>query len=376
METRNTSAIAFYCRASKKDKQGYSPIEVSVTINKQRVFIYTPRKEKPQTFNKLLKQRTSNELTTFLMLYREKVNEAMNILLKLNKEISATEIKKILKGGIGEKTITIEMVVREFLTSVGQRTIGLDQLKRYHQVGDFLIYLFGKGKDVKEITVADMRTIYARIARENKPSTAGGKMAKVKSIFAFALESGYITTTPTIGIKIKKERPKVEYLTSEELRNIQTKELHTPRLDAVRDLFLLQCYSGLSFSDLQEMDPNKIETINGASVYKGERKKTKIPFISVLAPNFLTIIKKYGNRIPKMSNQKNNAYLKEIGVLCGIEKNLHTHLARKTYAHTLIEAGVSMEVIAKCLGHSNTRITEAIYAIPSTERIVNAANIW
>ena len=98
METRNTSAIAFYCRASKKDKQGYSPIEVSITINKQRVFIYTPRKEKPQVFSKLLKQRTSNELTTFLMLYRDKVNEAMNSLLKLNKQISATEIKKIMKN--------------------------------------------------------------------------------------------------------------------------------------------------------------------------------------------------------------------------------------------------------------------------------------
>ena len=376
METRNTSAIAFYCRASKKDKQGYSPIEVSITINKQRVFIYTPRKEKPQVFSKLIKQRTSNELTTFLMLYRDKVNEAMNSLLKLNKQISATEIKKILKDGVGEKTQTIETVVAEFLASVGQRTIGLDHLKRYHQVGEFLIDFFGKEKDVKEITVADMRTIYARIARQNKPSTAGGKMAKVKSIFAFALESGYITTNPTSGIRIKKERPKVEYLTSEELHRIQTKELHTPRLDAVRDLFLLQCYSGLSFSDLQEMDPAKIETINGASVYKGERKKTKIPFVSVLAPPFLTILKKYGNRVPKMSNQKNNAYLKEIGVLCTIEKNLHTHLARKTYAHTLIEAGVSMEVIAKCLGHSNTRITEAIYAIPSTERIVTAANIW
>jgi site-specific recombinase XerD len=60
-----------------------------------------------------------------------------------------------------------------------------------------------------------------------------------------------------------------------------------------------------------------------------------------------------------MSNQKMNAYLKELADLCGITKKLTTHVARYTAATVVFLANnVSMENVAKILGHSNTKMTQ------------------
>ena len=72
-----------------------------------------------------------------------------------------------------------------------------------------------------------------------------------------------------------------------------------------------------------------------------------------------------------LSNQKYNAYLKEVADLCHIEKNLHTHLARKTYATHLLNSGVRLSVVSKTMGHSNTSITEQVYAHIETDTVIS-----
>jgi integrase len=82
----------------------------------------------------------------------------------------------------------------------------------------------------------------------------------------------------------------------------------------------------------------------------------------------LSILRKYelkrdGNYLlPVMSNAKYNLYLKEIAELCGIQKNVTSHLARHTFATTVTYAnGVSIESISKMLGHTKISTTQ-IYA--------------
>jgi site-specific recombinase XerD len=73
--------------------------------------------------------------------------------------------------------------------------------------------------------------------------------------------------------------------------------------------------------------------------------------------------------IPQISNGKYNAYLKEIGVIVGIEKNLTTHVARKTFGNLLLDKGVSLEVVSSMYGHSNTKTTLSYYVDISEKRI-------
>ena len=81
----------------------------------------------------------------------------------------------------------------------------------------------------------------------------------------------------------------------------------------------------------------------------------------------LQIIKKYDGKqsddkvLPVMSNQKMNEYLKEIGALCGINKDLTFHLARHSFATLTLTKGVTIESVSKMLGHTNIKTTQ-IYA--------------
>lgn len=63
--------------------------------------------------------------------------------------------------------------------------------------------------------------------------------------------------------------------------------------------------------------------------------------------------------LPVLSNQKSNAFLKEIAALCGINKPLTTHLARHTFATTItLTNGVPIESVSKMLGHKDLRTTQ------------------
>ena len=102
--------------------------------------------------------------------------------------------------------------------------------------------------------------------------------------------------------------------------------------------------------------------MSGGYYIQKPRKKTGTVFTSVVLPEGVEIWKKYGGKLPIMSCQHLNGYLKEIETICGITKKLHTHLARKSYACRLLRSGVRLEVVSKTLGHSSTKITQAAYA--------------
>lgn len=158
-------------------------------------------------------------------------------------------------------------------------------------------------------------------------------------------------------------------LSLEEVRKLQAATMDE-RLGKVRDLFLFQCYSCLAYCDLAKFDVKKIEEIDGKKYYSGRRGKTKVRFTIPLLLPALDILEKYKNKLPLISNVKYNAYLKEVTAAAGIEKHLTTHWARHTGATLLLNAGVPIEVVSKVCGHSNTQITQKIYAKMLSKTIV------
>lgn len=85
-------------------------------------------------------------------------------------------------------------------------------------------------------------------------------------------------------------------------------------------------------------------------------------FCFILLRPAMEILRKYGYRLPVVSNVKYNLYLKAVAQSAGIDKPLTTHWARHTGATLLLNEGVDMEVVAKILGHSSTKITRSTYA--------------
>lgn len=196
----------------------------------------------------------------------------------------------------------------------------------------------------------------------------------LNSFILDAMDEGLVPRNPYKWVCIDKgeERGINKYLTLEEFRRIQEAVLPTESLERVRDLFVFQTYTCLSYADLREFNPDAIVPVKGMKVYVGCREKTTKDFTIPLLPKALEILRQYNNILPVISNVKYNLYLKLVAQAAGIEKPVSTHWARHTGATLLLNAGVPMQIVSKICGHSSTKITEQVYAKLLDETVVEA----
>jgi integrase/recombinase XerD len=148
----------------------------------------------------------------------------------------------------------------------------------------------------------------------------------------------------------------------------------------VKDGFLFMCYTGLSYSDLQQLKLENINsTINGNKIIKISRKKTNEYCMIPLVNRALQIIEKYSNHpfvvnngyaLPVISNKKMNDYIKEMVKIIGIKKTVSCHVARHSFATNALEMGVPIETVSKALGHSSIKTTQ-IYAKITESKLCN-----
>lgn len=197
----------------------------------------------------------------------------------------------------------------------------------------------------------------------------------LNSFIIDAIDDGYLERNPYKYVNIKKKEDDDglhRYLTPEEFHKLKRTKLPTDSLEHVRDVFVFQTYTCLSYTDLRNFDSNKLLTIKGMRVYVGKRGKTGKQFTIPLLSPALDILKKYNGRLPIISNVKYNEYLKVVAQAAGIDKPVSTHWARHTGATLLLNDGVDIKIIARICGHSSTKITEQVYAKLLDETVVDA----
>jgi integrase len=194
-------------------------------------------------------------------------------------------------------------------------------------------------------------------------------IACCRKIVLQAIRKGGLQRDPFLGFTMALREVDREALNKDELQVMATRQFPCNRLTQVRDMFLFSCYTGLAYIDLKKLRRNEISTgIDGGKWIFTKRKKTDTPSRIPLLPDALNILAKYESHpaclvrelvLPILSNQKMNAYLKEIGDLCGIQKNLTFHIARHTFATTVtLSNGVPIETVSKILGHTNLKTTQ------------------
>ncbi|WP_245545054.1 site-specific integrase [Flagellimonas ruestringensis] len=154
-----------------------------------------------------------------------------------------------------------------------------------------------------------------------------------------AVAHEWISKDPFYIYKVQFKTLEREFLSKQELQTLVDKEITGEHLNVVQDMFVFCCYTGLSYIDVQKLHPDNITThIDGSLWIKSKRTKTKTRLGIPLLPTAQAILEKYQDHpkvfngdcvLPVLSNQKSNAYLKEIADLCGIKKNLTTqHYAK------------------------------------------------
>ena len=237
-----------------------------------------------------------------------------------------------------------------------------EMMSRKTKVADFPI------KNLNGEMIRDFEA-FLKIEKRVAQNTMIRYMKCLKKVVNLAIANGWITVNPFAGIKFHEKEVVREFLTMDELMTIYQKEFSLPRLALVRDVFIFSAFTGLAFIDVQQLAAEHIvQDNNGHYWIRKTRQKTNnmcnIPLLDIP----LAILKKYENHptcikrgvlLPVPCNQNMNSYLKEIADVCGIQKHLSTHLARHSYATSVrLANGVSIENVAKMLGHSNIKMTQ------------------
>lgn len=207
---------------------------------------------------------------------------------------------------------------------------------------------------------------YLKTVKKHKQTTINKAIQRFRKPIRVAVAENYLEKDPFLQFKTKGAKKEVVYLTPEELKTLEKHTFSQSRLQFIKDLFVFSCYTGLPYMELMNLKHNNIEDGFDANKWiKIKRVKTSKLLSIPLLPMASDIINKYDEVdyvFPRISNQKYNSYLKEIAVIAGIEKNLTTHIARKTFATTvLLYNDVPMEIVSELLGHSNMTITQAHY---------------
>lgn len=362
---RNTFNINVYCRSSKADKNGLAPLEISILINGKRCFIQLPRKEKPEVFKKAVESKRNNEIKDYISEIHSQFNYIQLDMLKNHIPLTSDSLREYYRNG-GFKPYTVADLFTEFLTINGRR-IGKDLTKaayqKYEYVRDLFYTQVSPTTEVCNITCSMIENFYIYLQSRYNVATSASHITRLKTVITFAMNDGHLQINPFKNIKVKHYKKKIEFLTEQELDKLYTTEIENKSLSNVRDAFILQSYCGLAYCDLNNLQNSDIKIDGEGNHYiTKQRQKTGTEFTTVILPRGVEILKKHDYHLKILTNQKYNEYLKQVAILCGIDKHLTTHIARKTFCCMLLNRGVSINTVAKCAGHSDIKITKSYYA--------------
>jgi site-specific recombinase XerD len=320
----------------------------------------------------------SKSINAYLNTVRYKINDHYRQMLEGNKLITPETIKNAYLG-VKEKGKSLIDVFKYHNSQVKEllhKDFSLGTYERYctalSHTQEFIQWKYKTTDiEIKEVSYEFVTEFeyYLKTIRKCSHNTAIKYITNLKKIIRICIGHGWINRDPFTNYKIQLREVEREYLLENEIQEIANKEFHTERLEQVRDVFLFCCFTGLAYSDVQKLNKEHIILgIDGEKWIKINRTKTDTRSSIPLLPIPSALIEKYssnpkcsakGRLLPVLTNQKMNGYLKEIADLCGINKNITSHLARHTFATTVtLTNGVPLESVSKMLGHRSLRTTQ------------------
>lgn len=373
----------------QRTKNGITPIYVRISIDGKRSELSTPHKINLKHWNapkQRLKSGTPNEflINSNLDAIETNLKKLFVLSLASNKHITPVELKnkylgkdekanlKTLCDAFDYHNKKMEEKVESGLTS--SATL-LKYTITKNKVVDFMKYRYRKEdlplEELKYKFVTEFE--HYLLTKDGLQSNTAFKYIKnLKRIMNIAVELEWILANPFAQFKCSYKSPERVVLTQTEIDSLINTEIEIPRLSEVRDVFVFCCYTGFAYSEVHKFKRDDLTVgIDGEYWLTTYREKSKERESVPLLPIALEIVQRYEEHeycseynklLPVNSNQRYNAYLKEVADLCGIKKHLTTHIARHTFATTItLSNGVPIETVSRMLGHSKLSTTQ-IYA--------------
>ena len=375
---RSSFSILFFIRESKARKSGKAHIEITITVNGERCTLSTGKQvpidkwdktkqqvkgkdEEAQSLNNYLKaikaklyQTEAELLDRGFIITAELLRDAYFDKVESLKEKSLFEVfaehnkeqEKLVGNGVSKATYWISVYTVRLLKEFVQQKYKREDL-----------YL-------RELNLNFIQSFHTflRIDKGMAQNSSTKHLKLLKKIINLAVANSYMTTNPFITYKIEREPVEIDFLDEEELRKIINFDTPLPRLERTKDMFLFGCFTGLSYIDIKTLAPEHFEKDNAGRIWiKKRRVKTGVLSRIPLLPIAKLILDKYkgGEKLLPIQDPADiNKYLKDIAILCDIKKRITFHTSRHTFASTVTLANnISLEVVSKMLGHTNTRMT-------------------
>ena len=376
-------SILFYAKKTKAAVNGLIPIYTRITINGKRIELSTNRfVEISKWSTEAGKMKGTSEearsINNHLDLLKSQIRDAEMELTHKKIALTSETIKSKLLG-VDERARMLVPIFQDHNNKI-KELIGKEYapgtLERYttslrHTI-EFMQWKYNVSDfDITKIDHAFITDyeFWFRTERNCANNTAVKYIKNFNKIIKICLANHWIDKNPFANYKSKVKEVERVYLTEDEIQSIMEKEFKTERLSLVRDIFLFSCFTGLAYIDVKNLTKSHISIgIDGEKWIFTHRQKTESASKIPILPVTQMIIDKYENHpqcnnedklLPILSNQKMNAYLKELADICNIDKELTFHIARHTFATTVtLTNGVPIESVSKMLGHKNLRTTQ------------------
>jgi site-specific recombinase XerD len=381
--------VIFYLKSEKADKNGECSIFARITYKTNRISLSTGKtisKERwvyTNNLRNLLRLEKEKVLKNYLELYRLNVEKKFNHLFNIDSEVSLEMLKAELTGKSKiqtSKTTVSEVMHRHnkfFKKKVDAGERSAASLQKYKRSSELLTAFMKKHYNVDDIPVSEISNSFVYNLEEYlkyessfkgqvgiKNNSVVKYMKMYKTACNYCIRMDLFVRNPFDAYDGKLSVKDAVFLTQQELKLIEEKPIFMERLQKVRDIFLFCCYTGYAPVDALNLTPaNLFEDNDGNLWIMTNRTKTAIRENVPVLPPAMAVIKKYKNKqiglLPQISNQKMNAYLKEIADICEINKHLTWYVSRHTFATTVtLGNGVRLEHVSAMMGHTNIKQTQ------------------
>lgn len=356
------------------DKDGI--LEVRLTIDRKSYYISTGiRVLRKHWAGAVVARPDADALNNRLGIIVRRVNEKINEFIEQRKPIDVAVIKHSIYDGIST-TEKGDYLLEWMKQAIELLNVKEDTRKHYWLLYDRLKE-YGELRTFGDLTVENiykwnawLKTIRGRnFQRKGQPDdevpfisegTIHNYHKDFKALLHKAVKIGIIDTCPYDRLRGEFSLPdydNVEFLTEEQMMTIvNTHPVAGSQYETVRDLFVFQMFTGLSYSDMQAFDVKNYHKVRGAWVANGQRIKTGVPYVAHLLPPVVEVLERNGWKVPQMTNQKYNFLLKTFGSVIGIE-DMHSHLARHTFATYMLSNDSKVQNVMRMMGQKRIEQT-------------------
>lgn len=381
---RSTFKQLFYINRAKVKADGTTAVLCRITIDGKNSVITTGVYCKPEDFNAKKGEVKDGKANGTLLKFRERIGQIYGQILKEQGVISAELLKNTLTG-VNAVPLTLLRTGAEELERLEKRSVEIKSRSTYRQSVIFqeclrqYLLTFGK-EDIIFSEITEQFGLSYKVFLLKDMGCSTDKMNKclcwLNRLVYIAVDRELIRVNPLEDVTYeKKNPPRLLHISRGELKLMMETPMEDSMLELARRMFIFSSLTGLAYVDIYRLYPHHIgNTADNRAYIREKRGKTHVEaFIPLhpIAEQILSLYNTTDDTKPVFPLPIRDILWHEIhavGNALKFKENLSHHQARHTFGTLLLSAGISIESIAKMMGHTNIATTQ-VYAKVTDRKI-------